>query len=526
MRMGIALAVAVFCAAVGAAIAQITVVKSIDAIDELTAMGAVQRPDPVLAVGENYVVTACNSAVRIYEKDANLDLDTFVTFHLTDFFGQDAGDSMFDPRVVYDHFSGYFILSCLDVTGERGIRVAWVDEFADNPMDDDDWTKIVLPQLYTDTDVDCAGNAMLGSDQPDLGFDESFWWVASPLIGPNFDPPLPSVDGFDNIMVRIDKATGDELILFGSDALDADDVPLGCLTKTPVFNGVESACPARKMHATPSVDWAYFVGVAGQDTISCPQSPPEFLPATYYSHQALRFFAVSTGDDEDPEFRYVDVPVPCFRADADPVETSEGQIGFPGDGRITSAVYTVEQNAGFLYVIHAVTTPVTIMVDDDPMVVNRRVVRWYRFATNNWPDDPEVIPELEDSATFAAPVLSMNQHNSVAAHHFMPALAVGEDDGGNPILAIVWNRTSALEAVKFRATACMGAFITPAVLVSDSTPAVTAAAWGDYFDIVPDPAVPGRFWTVAQVMDDAGTPEDFGDDGFITRIIVFDVECE
>jgi hypothetical protein len=42
----------------------------------------------------------------------------------------------------------------------------------------------------------------------------------------------------------------------------------------------------------------------------------------------------------------------------------------------------------------------------------------------------------------------------------------------------------------------------------------------------PDPVVPGRFWTIAQVMDDAGTPEDFGDDGFITRIIVFDVECE
>ncbi len=64
-------------------------------------------PDPVIAVGSNYIVEAVNKKLHIYDKTGDLVLE--VSFN--DFFTNQAPpDQIFDPKLAYDQINDGFIL--------------------------------------------------------------------------------------------------------------------------------------------------------------------------------------------------------------------------------------------------------------------------------------------------------------------------------------------------------------------------------------------------------------------------------
>ncbi|RJP71464.1 MAG: hypothetical protein C4539_04900 [Ignavibacteriales bacterium] len=67
-------------------------------------------PDPEIAVGPNHVVLTVNNRVEIYSKTGTLISGST----LSDWFSPlNQGEDPFDPKIVYDHFSGRWIIYAL-----------------------------------------------------------------------------------------------------------------------------------------------------------------------------------------------------------------------------------------------------------------------------------------------------------------------------------------------------------------------------------------------------------------------------
>src|SRR6202007_1067093 len=92
------------------------------------ANGELEPPDQGLAVGNNFVIEAINSALAVYDTSGNL----IAAEALNPFFGLDPeftidpttdavvsfGPFLADPRVLYDASSGRFFLSILEIDSD------------------------------------------------------------------------------------------------------------------------------------------------------------------------------------------------------------------------------------------------------------------------------------------------------------------------------------------------------------------------------------------------------------------------
>ncbi|PID55812.1 MAG: hypothetical protein CR986_10605 [Ignavibacteriae bacterium] len=80
-------------------------------------------PDPVIAVGQNHVMLAVNSEYKIYQKDG-----TFISGQtFSDLFNTITPTPtgyIFDPKLVYDHYSDRFILLALSKTPNNRFLLA------------------------------------------------------------------------------------------------------------------------------------------------------------------------------------------------------------------------------------------------------------------------------------------------------------------------------------------------------------------------------------------------------------------
>lgn len=121
--------------------------------------------DPTGAVGDSWFVTAVNVHVAVYGLDGQVALGPVA---LGSLFSLPAGTQVFDPKVVYDHYTGHFVLAFLAYNGgkQKGwmLIVSMTDAAADNPGT---WCerKIRADQL--------SGDGKQWADYPGLGFNES-----------------------------------------------------------------------------------------------------------------------------------------------------------------------------------------------------------------------------------------------------------------------------------------------------------------------------------------------------------------
>jgi hypothetical protein len=88
-------------------------------------------PDPDLAVGPDHIVSVVNMALRIHDKQGNLLFNQDLRNN-NGFFGQGAGDFMFDPVAFYDHQTQRFVVGCAEYDAKEGLWVAVSDD--SNPM--------------------------------------------------------------------------------------------------------------------------------------------------------------------------------------------------------------------------------------------------------------------------------------------------------------------------------------------------------------------------------------------------------
>lgn len=127
-------------------------------------------PDPHLAVGPNHIIQVVNTTFRISDKAGN----TLKTINAESWYGSLVpGVFVYDPKVVYDHFAGRWIMVWLDVsTGvQRGNYLVSVSD-DDNPLGV--WHSWALPSTVNGTTSDGTW-----SDYQGVGFDHQALYLTS-----------------------------------------------------------------------------------------------------------------------------------------------------------------------------------------------------------------------------------------------------------------------------------------------------------------------------------------------------------
>jgi len=130
-------------------------------------------PDPILAVGPNYIVSIVNSSFRILDKNGtlykNIDLNTWFT-------DVKSSPGFSDPQVIYDHYSHRWVMTGLATTTPYSILLSVSDD--DNPLGT--WTNWSLPATLGDS---VTGNL---NDQPQLGYDNKAIYITDREFASSF----------------------------------------------------------------------------------------------------------------------------------------------------------------------------------------------------------------------------------------------------------------------------------------------------------------------------------------------------
>ncbi len=131
-------------------------------------------PDPVIAVGNNYVVEAVNKELAVYDKAGNLISEqTFSSF----FTNQTPPDQIFDPKLAYDQYSDRFIfLAAARNNDYSNSNYMLAVTQSSDPTNLSAWHKYKL------TAVD-NGYEQYYIDFPGLGYDEQAIYLTTDKLG-------------------------------------------------------------------------------------------------------------------------------------------------------------------------------------------------------------------------------------------------------------------------------------------------------------------------------------------------------
>lgn len=283
-------------------------------------------PDPTLAVGPNHIVETVNSRISFFDKAGNLQF----TNELGDagspgfFEGQGAEGFVFDPKCMYDHNTGRFIVVVLEVydPSESYIDIAVSDDSDPNGV----WYK------YRTNSVVQVGDNEYWVDYPGIGFDDNAWYVTGNLFKLNG----PSDDGFAGPLFRI-------------------------FDKTPMLSGLPVQISDIVPDFNSSVQVAQSYGTA-----------PRCYFLSRSSSSSLRIWSIENALSGSPtlETTTVDQLADAFSPSDSP--NLNGDLISTLDGRLMN----VHWRDGNLYAAHGI---------DDNGGSGNAVARWYRISTNGWP---------------------------------------------------------------------------------------------------------------------------------------------
>ncbi len=284
-------------------------------------------PDPTLAVGPNHIVETVNQAIAWYRRDGTLEFSAPLGSPGSPGFfeGQGAGNFTFDPKCFYDHETGRFVVTVLEVYGstEAYIDIAVSDDSDPNGV----WHK------YRTWAVIQIGGATYWVDYPGFGFDQQAYYVTGNLFqlagsGPGFGGPL----------IRIFDKTP---LLSGQPATFFDFVA-----------GADGSMQAATMHGDSQVP--YFV--------------------TRSASNALRIWTVTDPVSPSPSLGSIEV---TGLASASSPSNDAPNLGGGTLDTLDGRLMNVHWRDGNLYTAHAINA-----------ADNTTRARWYHIATNGWPFGP------------------------------------------------------------------------------------------------------------------------------------------
>lgn len=125
-------------------------------------------PDPCMAVGPNHIVLSVNTRFAIYDKNGVIQ---FSTSYSTFFSSVNSLPSVFDPKVVYDHLAGRWIVMILALGTSASSYLIAVSDDAD-PRGT--WYRYSSP-AHLDGSVATTN----GADYPGIGFDAEAVYITS-----------------------------------------------------------------------------------------------------------------------------------------------------------------------------------------------------------------------------------------------------------------------------------------------------------------------------------------------------------
>jgi|GEM_PF-2922093 len=125
-------------------------------------------PDPCMAVGPNHIILSVNTRFNIYNKNgATQSANSYATF----FSNVNTLPSVFDPKVVYDHLAGRWIVVILSV-GTSGSN--YLIAASDDSDPRGTWYKYSSP-----AQIDGSTPTTHGADYPGIGFDSQAVYITS-----------------------------------------------------------------------------------------------------------------------------------------------------------------------------------------------------------------------------------------------------------------------------------------------------------------------------------------------------------
>jgi len=128
-------------------------------------MSGFYPPDPTMAVGPNHIIACANSLFRIFDKEGNV----LKTINAGAWWSPLTPDENGDPQVIYDHYSGRWVLLWLQVNfinNTAANLIAYSDD--DDPLGT--WYMYSLPTV----------NAW--GDYPKIGYDEEAIYIMDRIV--------------------------------------------------------------------------------------------------------------------------------------------------------------------------------------------------------------------------------------------------------------------------------------------------------------------------------------------------------
>jgi hypothetical protein len=441
-------------------------------IDELEFDGipgneVISPSDTVGAAGATRVVTAVNVRYAVYDKAGTPLLGPASIKKL--FPGLPGAALVFDPKVVYDHYRGRFVLVAL--AGRFGFRPrAWILIAAipdDNAEDRSTWCRrrVNADQI--------RGSVKLWGDYPGLGFDQERVYITTNQF--TFDSQR-----FRYAQILALRKTG----LYDCDKSLRKKVFARGKTRdpegTPAFT-IQPAVTETEVGRDPAEFLLSF-----QDTAAC---GPSFLPC---GRRLTVWRIAETRDGLQLRKRSVRAGVQIVA----PLGTQKGgdddcadlsTCWDTGDLRLINAFYDADR--GLLYGAHAVSNP------EAPDAYLESVIRWYEVEVTPWPDT------------------TISRKGLIAQDGRDAGWPVVATDGPGNVL-ITYSRAGAPgtgEYLSAYAASIAPSSTSPEVQVLRNGEATymegrnfDVQRWGDYNGISRDPMDPSDVWMVNQIAADDG----------------------
>jgi hypothetical protein len=199
-------------------IAQISILREREGLDQAAGQPLNVPADPDIAVGGSHVVTTVNRAIAVFSK-ANLGLSHQAKL-IQELLDVENPDNVIDPKVMFDpagdpENDGRYLMCAL--VGKDGLKLyfAFTNAGAVTPLsltsEGGAWNAIEIDGVYSGNEAPCTGTGSLFLDRPKIGYGPTAWYACVPMV------PL-SAQGRDNLFLIFEKgSTSQPVKVFGSD---------------------------------------------------------------------------------------------------------------------------------------------------------------------------------------------------------------------------------------------------------------------------------------------------------------------
>lgn len=473
-------------------------------------------PDPYIAVSATHIVEVVNQSLTVIRKDNKTRVYTIPLnsdpIHSSEglFECAGAGNSIFDPKVIFDPQTARFFVVALEAVDASNsfIYLAFSNDASpDNATPTNDWTAVRMPATNV---FSCTTGTTYTTtvDYPSIAVETVWVRITANMFVSAKTGTCPLGIG-DVSGVKFRTLNKNALLLAAdcnqnyTDFIDFDDQEL----QPNSSNGrlPFTAQPAQTIDGSTA---------GGMYYVSSPLAPIgeclDFIE--------IRKISIS---GTTATRSYFALPVPAFEnPSTDIAQSGSSETLDALDGRLINAVlHKVEEGQYYIndrvYFAHAIRDPLK----------DKNLVRWYCINTNNWelggsprlpwPSNPP-LPTLEQDGDIDF---------GLDVETWMPSVAIN----GFENLAIVYARCSAstfpsLQAIGRKRTDPPGVLGSAVTLTESNTfysdtpctPLAPPQRWGDYYAAIVDRNAAGptpQFWGVGQYVE-----SETGSDFWLTRI--------